>query len=56
MLSTILLLLAMALILTVILWAGTIWFQGWLYNEPAGELYCAPPPSASASRCSSPFG
>jgi hypothetical protein len=43
MLFTVLILLAMALILSVVLWAGTIWFQGWLYSEPADELYWRAP-------------
>lgn len=43
MLFTVLILLVMALILSVVLWAGTIWFQGWLYSEPAGDLYWRAP-------------
>ncbi len=43
MLFTVLILLAMALILSVVLWAGSIWFQGWLYEEPAGGLYWRAP-------------
>ena len=43
MLFTVLILLALALILSVLLWAGTLWFQGWLYSEPAGNLSWSAP-------------
>jgi hypothetical protein len=28
-----------ALALAVFLWAGTLWFQGYIYSEPAAQLY-----------------
>lgn len=38
----------MALALAVLLWAGTLWFQGYIYSEPAGELYWRGPAAGVA--------
>jgi hypothetical protein len=43
MLFTVLILLVLAVVLSILLWAGTLWFQGWLYSEPAGNLYWSAP-------------
>jgi hypothetical protein len=43
MLFTVLILLVLALVLSVLLWAATLWFQGWLYSEPSGNLYWSAP-------------
>jgi hypothetical protein len=34
--------------LAVLFWVGTLWFQGYIYNEPAGELYWRAPAAAAA--------
>jgi hypothetical protein len=41
-------LLAVWFILGVVLWAWTLWFQGYIYNEPAGELHWRAPAAAAA--------
>src|SRR5258708_36260040 len=43
MLFTVLILLVLAVVLSIRLWAGTLWVQGWLYSEPAGNLYWSAP-------------
>ncbi len=43
MLFTVLILFVVALALTVVLWAGSLWFQSAIYSEPAGELYWRAP-------------
>jgi hypothetical protein len=42
-LFTILILLVLAVVLSIILWAGSLWMQGWLYETPAGQLYWRAP-------------
>jgi hypothetical protein len=34
--------------LIVILWAGSLWFQGYIYNQPAEEMYWRAPAAGSA--------
>src|SRR5262249_30731442 len=34
--------------LAALLWAGTAWFQGYIYNEPAEDLYWRAPAAAGA--------
>ena len=49
MLFTVLILFVVALALTVVLWAGSLWFQSAIYSEPVREpLLAAPRPWASA--------
>ena len=36
---TVLILFLTALVLSVLLWAGAVWLQTWLYEAPAGDLY-----------------
>ena len=36
------------LALAVLLWAGTLWFQGYIYSEPAGHLYWRAPAAGIA--------
>src|SRR5438874_9430015 len=35
--------LLVAVALAVLVWAGTLWFEGYLYSEPAAELYWRAP-------------
>ena len=43
MLFTVLILFVLALALTVVLWAGTLWLQSTIYSEPPGNLYWSAP-------------
>ncbi len=43
MLFTVLILFVTALVLSVLLWAGALWLQGWLYESPGGDLYWRAP-------------
>ncbi len=43
MLFTVLILFVLALALTVLLWAGTLWLQSTIYSEPAGDIYWRAP-------------
>jgi hypothetical protein len=36
------------LVLTVVLWVGTLWFQGYIYSEPASQLSWRAPAAAGA--------
>ena len=40
---TVLILFFMALALSVVLWAGTLWLQSTIYSEPAGDIYWRAP-------------
>ena len=48
MLSLILILLVVWLVLSGLLAAWTLWFQGYIYSEPAGELYWRAPAAGTA--------
>lgn len=48
MLSLVLIFLLVWFILTVILAAWTMWFQGYIYSEPAGEIYWRAPAAGTA--------
>lgn len=43
MLFTILILFVLAVVLSIILWAGSLWLQGWLYETPTERLYWRAP-------------
>jgi hypothetical protein len=36
------------LVLMLLLWVGTLWFQGYIYSEPAAQLYWRAPAAAGA--------
>jgi hypothetical protein len=38
-LSLVLVLLVLAVVLAVLLWVGTVWFQGYIYSEPVAQAY-----------------
>ena len=43
MLGIVLILLLVWIGLVVLLWAGAVWFQGYIYSEPAPQLAWAAP-------------
>ena len=56
MLITVLIVFLAALVLSGLLWAGTLFLQSWLYETPTGDLYWRLQRSASAWPCSTRFG
>ena len=47
MLGIVLILLLIWIGLVVLLWAGSVWFQGYIYSEPAPQLVWAAPVAGS---------
>src|SRR5438132_1527757 len=47
-LGLVLLLVVLGLSLAVLLWAGTLWFQGYIYSEPVAQIYWRAPAAALA--------
>jgi hypothetical protein len=43
MLFTLLILLVLAIVLSIVLWAGALWLQGWLYESPGQGLHWRAP-------------
>lgn len=48
MLGLILTIVVLALGLGVLLWVGTVWFQGYIYSEPVSEIYWRAPAASAA--------